>query len=198
VPRGTRVFQPHRAQISLSWSSAARRALQNSSSALDGDTSPLEAEPPLSASTRSLNAAIRRAVQATLQGAPPAASFPQPLPTECAIEVSIVSDAEMTELNRDYRGKNKPTDVLSFAQVEGEAFPVFEENPVLQLGDLVVAIETTLRQAREQRHSPEAEITFLCVHGTLHLLGYDHVTNAGRRTMWKWQEEIFEQCRPRS
>ena len=159
-------------------------------------------EPPQpggTATTRRCNDAIRRAVKATWKSAPSASAALQSTleaatnAQRCEVSVSVISDAEMTELNRDYRGKNKPTDVLSFAQSEGETFPSDPSmTPLLSLGDLVISIETALRQAEEQRHALEAELGFLSVHGTLHLMGYDHVTAAGRRVMWKWQEEIFE------
>ena len=112
---------------------------------------------------------------------------------EATVEVALlfVSDEEMRALNLQFRGKNKPTDVLSWAQNEGESFPQFadfaEENI---LGDIAIAVETAHRQARERHHSLQREIEFLCVHGALHLLGYDHQTSGERRAMWKWQEEI--------
>ena len=118
-----------------------------------------------------------------------------------AVDVSFVSDEEITALNRDYRRKNKPTDVLSFSQLEGESgtsgadalFPspgLLADGP-LPLGDLVISIETAGRQAAELGHALEREVEFLAVHGALHLLGYDHVRAADRRLMWRWQEEIF-------
>ncbi|HEX8834843.1 MAG TPA: rRNA maturation RNase YbeY, partial [Abditibacteriaceae bacterium] len=108
----------------------------------------------------------------------------------------FVDDAEIAELNGDYRNKPRPTDVLSFSQIEGEMFPpeafALAPDAPLSLGDLVISIETAERQARERHHSLETEITFLAVHGTLHLQGYDHQTSAQRRLMWKWQEEIAD------
>lgn len=87
-------------------------------------------------------------------------------------ELSLVvcDDAFIRPLNRDYRGKDAPTDVLSFAMQEGEA--VREDDPVL--GDLVISAETAARQAQEQGHGLDAELRVLLVHGLLHLLGYDH------------------------
>lgn len=87
-------------------------------------------------------------------------------------ELSLVvcDDAFIRPLNRDYRGKDAPTDVLSFAMQEGEA--VREDDPVL--GDLVISAETAARQAEEQGHGLDAELRVLLVHGLLHLLGYDH------------------------
>ena len=87
-------------------------------------------------------------------------------------ELSLVvcDDAFIRPLNRDYRGKDAATDVLSFAMQEGEA--VREDDPVL--GDLVISAETAARQAEEQGHGLDAELRVLLVHGLLHLLGYDH------------------------
>ena len=84
-------------------------------------------------------------------------------PPRAAGEVSIalVSDARMRALNRKYRGKDKTTDVLAFAQDEG-------------LGDVVIATGVARRQAREAGHSYQAELRVLALHGLLHLLGYDH------------------------
>ena len=89
-----------------------------------------------------------------------------------ASELSLVvcDDAFIRPLNRDYRGKDAPTDVLSFAMQEGEA--VRDDDPVL--GDLVISAETAARQAAEQGHDLDAELRVLLVHGLLHLLGYDH------------------------
>jgi probable rRNA maturation factor len=108
------------------------------------------------------------------------------------IDVSFVSDAEIAEMNTHHRHKPRPTDVLSFSQLEGEAFPVEMLTDPLPLGDLVISIETAARQAAERHHSLTTEISFLAVHGTLHLLGYDHVTSAQRRAMWKQQEAIVQ------
>jgi len=104
-------------------------------------------------------------------------------------DVSITDDAEIAELNERYRGKARPTDVLSFAQNEGDAFP---ETASMALGDIVISLETALRQARERNHSLLVEMQFLAVHGALHLLGWDHGTASQRRAMWKWQDEITE------
>ena len=89
---------------------------------------------------------------------------------ESELSLVLCDDAFIRPLNRDYRGKDAPTDVLSFAMQEGEA--VREDDPVL--GDLVISAETAARQAAEQGHALDAELRVLLVHGLLHLLGYDH------------------------
>lgn len=105
-----------------------------------------------------------------------------------ALDVSWTDDAQIQVINRDYRGKDKPTDVLSFPFWEGESLFEGEELP---LGDLIISLETAIRQAGELKHSLERELAFLAIHGTLHLLGFDHDTPSKRRTMFAWQDELF-------
>ena len=95
----------------------------------------------------------------------------EPIP-EMVNEVSIVftDDREIHDLNRSYRGKDKPTDVLSFSQLENSD----EIAPSSSLGDIVISLDTTLRQAKEYRVTPDTELLRLLIHGLLHLLGYDH------------------------
>ncbi|HBN08072.1 MAG TPA: rRNA maturation RNase YbeY [Cyanobacteria bacterium UBA8530] len=109
-----------------------------------------------------------------------------------ASEVSVlfVDDEEIQELNRQYRSIDSATDVLSFPQEEGEAFPTSPEMPH-PLGDIVVSIETAIRQAKEIGNSLEREITFLLIHGLLHLLGYDHEGSEDEE-MYRRQREILE------
>ena len=99
----------------------------------------------------------------------------------------------MQDLNRDFRGKNKPTDVLSFALLEGEAMPFAPPTEHIALGDIVIAVETADRQARERHHPLTTEIAFLAIHGALHLLGYDHGTAGQRRKMFALQDRLFEE-----
>jgi probable rRNA maturation factor len=113
------------------------------------------------------------------------------------VDVTLLGDEEIAALNRDYRHKNKPTDVLSFSLwegVDGFVCPP-DQSEELPLGDLVISIDTALRQAEDLKHSLENEMEFLAVHGTLHLLGYDHIKAAERRVMWRWQEAIIEKLR---
>ena len=90
------------------------------------------------------------------------------------IALRLTGDAEMQVLNRDYRGKDRPTDVLAFAQQEAPAAAADV------LGDLVISVDTARRQAR--RGLP-AELLHLASHGLCHLLGYDHRTDAEEREM---------------
>jgi len=83
------------------------------------------------------------------------------------LSIALVSDAQIKRLNKRYRNKDKPTDVLSF--------PIGEKvEDWLILGDIVISVDTAKRQARELGHSLEEELKRLLVHGLVHLLGYDH------------------------
>ena len=90
-------------------------------------------------------------------------------------ELSIVltDDATIHELNRTYRHTDAPTDVLSFAQGEGDAF-VAPDEAAPHLGDVVISLETARRQADDYALALQDEVSHLLVHGILHLLGYDH------------------------
>ena len=117
------------------------------------------------------------------------------VPVQWQLDLQWIDDAEMQTLNRDTRGKDKPTDVLSFPVWEGETFPMPPDQSEVMLGDLVISIETAIRQASELKHDLRAEIAFLAAHGTLHLLGYDHGTDAQRRQMFALQDQIVAQLR---
>ena len=96
-------------------------------------------------------------------------------------ELSIVlcDDATIHPLNRDWRGKDKPTDVLSFGQGGGRV-----------LGDVVISVETAKRQAEERRHPVQHELRVLLVHGICHLLGYDHEDEAEAEMMEALEREL--------
>lgn len=97
------------------------------------------------------------------------------------VEVSIVltGDDQIQKLNRIYRKKDRPTDVLAFAQREGE----HGDTAGGLLGDVIVSVPTALRQAREAHRDLVAELTMLLAHGVLHLLGWDHETPGKDRRM---------------
>jgi probable rRNA maturation factor len=111
---------------------------------------------------------------------------------EVEVSLVLVDDKKIQELNRDYRGIDRPTDVLSFPLREA----VEDEGPKVSvdewlLGDIVVSMETALRQAEEYGHSLERELGFLIVHGCLHLLGYDHQREEERQVMREKEEAIL-------
>jgi probable rRNA maturation factor len=89
---------------------------------------------------------------------------------QAELSLLLCDDAFIHTLNRDYRGKDRPTDVLAFAQREGEGADPDDEI----LGDVIISIPTAARQAAERGHSTAREVQVLLVHGFLHLLGYDH------------------------
>ena len=107
---------------------------------------------------------------------------------EGQLSVVIVSDRKMAELNRTYRRVDGPTDVLAFAQQEGEG----EGFNVHVLGDVVISAESAARQAPRYRRSLESEMDLLLVHGILHLAGFDHVGDLEEGEKMKaWEGKIF-------
>jgi probable rRNA maturation factor len=102
-----------------------------------------------------------------------------------AFDCLITGDAELRKLNREFRGKDQPTDVLSFpnAAHPGKSSP---------LGSIAISAARARAQARALRHSTDAEIRILMLHGVLHLLGYDHETDAGRmaRAEKRWRKRL--------
>jgi len=96
------------------------------------------------------------------------------------VEVILTTDDEIQQLNREFRHKNKPTDVLSFP---------LENIPGMPLGSIVISIDTAKKGAEEFSHEIEDEIKLLFIHGLLHLLGYDHETDNGE--MREKEEEII-------
>lgn len=101
------------------------------------------------------------------------------------VAVRLTDDAEVQALNRDFRGKDKPTNVLSFPQVQDdllEGLANSDDGEIL-LGDIVLARETCAREADEKAISVTDHATHLIVHGTLHLLGYDHMDDASASAM---------------
>ncbi len=95
------------------------------------------------------------------------------------LSILLCDDGAIHALNRDYRHKDKPTDVLAFAMREGEYGAMHEH----LLGDIVISIDTAARQARERGFSLEREVTTLLAHGLLHLLGFDHRDRSEERRM---------------
>ena len=115
----------------------------------------------------------------------------------CNTEVSIsfVTDEAIAELNEKYRGKTGPTDVLSF-ECDGVdddlSAMTLAEDPIFELGDVVIAPDVASRQTREFGTTFEEEISLLLVHGLLHLCGYDHVEDDEAEVMEKREAEILE------
>lgn len=112
---------------------------------------------------------------------------------DCELSVVIVSDEEIKQLNANYRGKDTPTDVLSFPMYTKEQIRKHNEAYPLLLGDLVISFERAKAQAKEYDHSFMRELAFLAVHGLLHLLGYTHDTVDNERIMFQKQEAILKE-----
>ena len=108
--------------------------------------------------------------------------------TELEFSVIIVDNKRIHEINKEYRGIDRPTDVISFALEDNEEIE-FDHYRVL--GDIYISIDKVREQAREYGHSEKRELAFLTVHGFLHLLGYDHMKPEDEKVMFARQEEIL-------
>ena len=113
-----------------------------------------------------LKSKIREAIERTLEY--------ENFPYDAEVSLTLCDNAYIKELNREYRGKDMPTDVLSFPMYEDGNFPPDECLLGAPIGDIVISVERAREQAKELSNSTEREICFLTVHSTLHLLGYDH------------------------
>lgn len=109
---------------------------------------------------------------------------------ETEISVVLVDDQEIRELNKEYRGIDQATDVLSFALEEGLDFVQPLGEPIV-LGDIVISLERAEAQRMEYGHSLEREVGYLAVHGFLHLIGYDHLNETDKKSMRLKEEEIM-------
>ena len=124
-----------------------------------------------------------RAVAAALRGA----GFGDALESDAVLEVAVrlSDDEEVQRLNRDYRGKDKPTNVLSFSMHEPDAIERVIRTPGMDvlIGDLALAAETIRSEASQKAISVVDHLTHLIVHGTLHLLGHDHGDDLSAQAM---------------
>lgn len=113
----------------------------------------------------------------------------------CELSVTFVDNDRIQEINREYRGKDKPTDVISFALEElGEGeIQISGANMPRVLGDIIISTDKAREQATDYGHSVERELGFLAVHGFLHLLGYDHETEAEEKEMFDLQRSILDE-----
>ena len=128
-------------------------------------------------------------------------------PYDIELNVLLTDNAAIQEINREQRGKDEPTDVLSFPMVEYAApadFFVVEDcveeyfNPEtgeLLLGDIVISVDKVIEQAESYGHSQKRELAFLTAHSMLHLFGYDHIKEAERLVMEEKQREILSNLR---
>lgn len=109
---------------------------------------------------------------------------------QAEVAVRLVGEDEGRSLNRDYRGKDYATNVLTFVYGEGEAMPGMPEGGALQ-GDLVLCVPVVVREAAEQGKVPDAHFAHLIVHGMLHLQGFDHDEDAGAQEMEAVEREVM-------
>ncbi|MDO4156877.1 MAG: rRNA maturation RNase YbeY [Oscillospiraceae bacterium] len=124
---------------------------------------------------------IRRCCQAVL--------VMEQFPHDAEVSVSFVSNAEIRNLNKIYRQKDRVTDVLSFPLGVNGKYDISKETGYALLGDVVISLETAMRQAEMYGHSLEREIGFLTVHSMLHLLGYDHENSPLEERQMREKEE---------
>ena len=115
---------------------------------------------------------------------------------DAEISLTLTDDESIREINREHRGIDKPTDVLSFPMLEfdGDCYDVEEEpdSGLVVLGDIVISMERAAAQAEEYGHGLKRETAFLTAHSMLHLLGYDHVDDEeGERVMREKQNRIL-------
>lgn len=110
--------------------------------------------------------------------------------TDSVFSIIFVDNEKIHELNKQFRGVDRPTDVISFALEDAE-----EEflSTIRVLGDIYISIPKMQEQAKEYGHSEKRELAFLVVHGLLHLLGYDHQTEEEEKVMFQIQEEMLNE-----
>ena len=114
------------------------------------------------------------------------------LSAETEVSVSLVSDEVIHVLNKDYRGIDRPTDVLSFALDEAEEPREIGGPDTHMLGDIIISAETAVRQGEEYGHGLNRELVYLGVHSLLHLLGYDHMNKADKAVMRLEEEKALQ------
>ena len=115
----------------------------------------------------------------------------------CEVGVTFVDDDAIRTLNREHRKLDRKTDVLSFPMLSYvrsvEKTDIDPETGLVYLGDVVISVETAMRQAEEFGHSLEREIAFLTVHSMMHLMGYDHIGESDRRIMRTHEEAVLDE-----
>ncbi len=100
----------------------------------------------------------------------------------------IVGKRKIRSINRDYRNKDKETDVISFANIDSNDYDFLDER--INLGDIFINVDRVYSQAKKYEHSEKREFIFLFVHGLLHLLGYDHMDKKDEKIMFELQDKI--------
>lgn len=141
-------------------------------------------------------ASITKEQQAMLDELLQCAATELALTPNTEMSVTFVDNPTIQQYNREYRQKDQPTDVISFAiedQGEDEQTIILDETIDLprELGDILISVERAQEQAEEYGHSFDRELGFLAVHGFLHLNGYDHMVEEDEKEMFGLQEKIL-------
>ena len=109
------------------------------------------------------------------------------------VNLCLSNDTEVHALNKEFRNMDKPTNVLSFANIDDDSFDeLCQTEPEIELGDIIIALETMEREAKEQEITFHAHYCHLLTHGLLHLLGYDHMNKQDEEIMTNLQKKILE------
>jgi probable rRNA maturation factor len=109
------------------------------------------------------------------------------------LSVLLTDDETVRKLNKEYRGIDKPTDILSFSQLEGGGLPGRQGAEYLPAGDLVISLDTLHENSARSRVTPREELTRLLIHGILHLAGFEHNEEDPRDRMLSLQENILRE-----
>ncbi len=116
-----------------------------------------------------------------------------PIAPSYELSLRLTNDAEIQELNSQYRQQDKPTDVLAFAALEVDVPQLaMQETLPLYLGDIIISVNTASRQAESQNHSLSTELAWLAAHGLLHLIGWDHPDEESLQEMLAEQAVLLE------
>ena len=133
--------------------------------------------------------AIPEELEETLKKAMDIVARKENLTDNTEVDITIVNNEEIHTLNRDYRGIDRPTDVLSFPLGENGEYDIDEDNGCKLLGDIVISMERAMEQAELYGHSLQREVAYLTVHSMLHLLGYDHEAGGLEAVRMREKEE---------
>ncbi len=111
------------------------------------------------------------------------------------VSVSLVDNEYIHYINREYRHIDRPTDVISFAFLDDghEYDKILFKKGLVALGDIYISVDKAIEQAKEYGHSIKRELSFLFVHGLLHLCGYDHMSKEDEEVMFALQDKILEE-----
>lgn len=110
---------------------------------------------------------------------------------DAEVSVTLVDNARIRELNKEFREIDRETDVLSFPLGDENGFEVDPDNDAILLGDIVISLEKARAQSEEYGHSFRREVAFLLTHSLFHLLGYDHITEDEEKEMFAKQEKVL-------